>query len=73
MPQTPKHGLSWPDPTDVADVPGDMQRLAEAVERGLNTKDDPGVTAGIYQRKVIVATALPPSANEGDVCFLITP
>lgn len=37
MPTTPG-GLPYPSPSDSADVPGDMQALAEAVESGLSAK-----------------------------------
>lgn len=40
MPQTPNYNLPYPLATDPADVPADMQELANAVDTSLDTVDD---------------------------------
>jgi len=75
---TPTHSLRYPKYDEVAEVPQDMANLAYSVERALDKKLDLTLAATTYQAdiKVVVGTsvsALPASAPEGTVYFLIAP
>jgi hypothetical protein len=66
---TPVLHLPYPEATEVADVPTDMMQLATKVETELGKKLDSASTA--WQRKITIATSLPPTGAEGDIVFLI--
>jgi len=70
------YSLPFPVANDLADVPGDMKKLADQVVVALNLKLTQAQTDVRYQRKVTVqATAptasVPASPVDGDIVFVV--
>ena len=64
MPTTPRYNLPFPVAGDPADVPGDVQALAEATDQAL-----PDPNAGAVTPPLV--TALPSPPADGDECYFV--
>jgi hypothetical protein len=71
---TPQYNLRYPENSDVADVPTDIQELAVDVEAQLALRATTAEVDARIDAKVMVGTAgaRPPTAAEGTV-YLVVP
>ena len=70
------YALPYPLANDLADVPGDLKRLANQVTVGLNRKPEESALRAILQSKIKVVTSVPTSTAgyiENDVVFVLGP
>lgn len=75
MGTTTNHGLPWPEPNEIADVPKDMMELAQRIEAILDAWYSPAEQDARFQRVVLIRTSaegLPATGTEGDIVFLVT-
>jgi hypothetical protein len=73
MGATTPDNFPWPEDGDIADVPQDMQELAEAIQAKVSTLLSRSVADNDYQTKVGYGTLAnrPASGNEGDIYLVI--
>ena len=72
------YNLRVPQISEVAEVPQDLENLAFSIQRALDTKLTASTASTTYQSRiqVVVGTsvsALPATAPEGTVIFLVAP